>query len=44
MKKIDSFTHKLLKPKKETVEFLKQFSKSIEIVKTQNKKVLVSKN
>lgn len=44
MKKIDSFTPKLMKPKKETIEFIKQFSKSVDVLKTKNKKILVSKN
>lgn len=44
MKKIDSLNTKTLKPKKETIQFLLNFSKSIEIVKTKTNKVIVNKN
>jgi len=44
MKKNDSLKVKALKPKKETIEFLLNYSKSVEIVKTKTKNYPISKN
>ncbi|SFI43323.1 hypothetical protein SAMN05443292_2577 [Halpernia frigidisoli] len=44
MKKFDILKTKKLMPKKETVSFLLQFSKSLAILKTKTKKYLISKN
>ncbi|SEF73753.1 hypothetical protein SAMN05421847_0776 [Halpernia humi] len=44
MKNLDTLKAKILTPKKETVLFLLQFSKSITVIKSKNKKYLVSKN
>ncbi len=44
MKKNDTLSKKLLKPRKQTIDFLLQYSKSIETVKTKTKMVIVSKN
>lgn len=45
MKKNDTLTTKALMPKKEIIDFLLNYSKNIEVVKTKNKKtILVSKN
>jgi len=44
MKKNDSLKVKTLKPKKETIEFLLNYSKSLEIVKTKAKNYPISKN
>ncbi|WP_426274516.1 hypothetical protein ACN9MN_10215 [Chryseobacterium sp. S-02] len=44
MKKNDSLKVKALKPKKETIEFLLNYSKSLEIVKTKAKNYPISKN
>lgn len=44
MKKIDSLNTKMLKPKKGTIQFLLNFSKSIEVVKMPNKKMVINKN
>lgn len=44
MKKVDTLNVKKLKPKTETVTFLMNFSKSMEVLKSGNKKFLVSKN
>ncbi|PJJ64815.1 hypothetical protein CLV73_3184 [Chryseobacterium geocarposphaerae] len=44
MKKNDSLKVKALKPKKETIEFLLSYSKSLEIVKTKAKNYPISKN
>lgn len=44
MKNIDSLKQKQLKPKKQTVDFLLNFSKSIEVVIRLNKPYTLSKN
>lgn len=44
MKKNDILNEKLLKPKKQTVDFILQFSKSIYAVKTKTKIQIVSQN
>lgn len=44
MKKNDSLKVKTLKPKKETIEFLLSYSKSLEIIKTKAKNYPISKN
>ena len=45
MKKIDTLTTKALMPKKEIINFLLNYSKNIQSLKTKNRKViLVSKN
>ena len=44
MKNLDTLKAKTLYPKKETVLFLLQFSKSLTIFKTKEKKYLISKN
>lgn len=44
MKKIDTLNVKLLKPKKQTVDFLLSFSKSIEIMRGKSKSFVLSKN
>jgi len=44
MKKNDSLKVKTLKPKKQTIDFLLNFSKSIEIVKSKSKNYPISKN
>ncbi|WP_262888175.1 hypothetical protein [Chryseobacterium gallinarum] len=44
MKKNDSLKVKTLKPKKQTIDFLLNFSKSLEIVKSRSKNYPVSKN
>jgi hypothetical protein len=44
MKKNDSLKVKTLKPKKETIDFLLNYSKSLEIVKTKTKNYPISKN
>ena len=44
MKNLDILKPKVLKPKNETVLFLLQFSKSLTILKTKEKKYLISKN
>ncbi|MDN3690925.1 hypothetical protein QWZ06_00900 [Chryseobacterium tructae] len=44
MKKNDSLKVKTLKPKKQTIDFLLNFSKSIEIVKSKSKNYPVTKN
>lgn len=44
MKKNDILKTKLLKPKKETIDFLLSFSKSIEVLKLNTKIHIVSKN
>ncbi|CAI8923185.1 Uncharacterised protein [Chryseobacterium gleum] len=44
MKKNDSLKVKTLKPKKQTIDFLLNFSKSLEIVKSKSKNYPVSKN
>ncbi|MFC4686487.1 MULTISPECIES: hypothetical protein [Epilithonimonas] len=45
MKKNDTLTTKALTPKKEIIDFLLNYSKNIQPIKTKNRKiVLVSKN
>lgn len=44
MKKNDTLKTKLLKPKKQTIDFLLSFSRSIEVLKLQSKIHIVSKN
>ncbi|SHH82203.1 hypothetical protein SAMN05421866_3890 [Chryseobacterium oranimense] len=44
MKKNDSLKVKTLKPKKQTIDFLLNYSKSLELVKTKSKNFHVSKN
>ncbi len=44
MRKNDSLKVKALKPKKQTIEFLLSFSKSVEVVKTLGKNYPISKN
>lgn len=44
MKKNDSLKVKTLKPKKQTIDFLLNFSKSIEVVKSKSKNYPISKN
>ena len=45
MRKNDTLTTKALMPKKEIIDFLLNYSKNIQAVKTKNRKIiLVSKN
>ncbi|WP_300690315.1 hypothetical protein [Chryseobacterium sp.] len=44
MKKNDSLKVKTLKPKKQTIDFLLNFSKSIEIVESKSKNYPILKN
>ncbi|MDR6465514.1 hypothetical protein SAMN06265171_107173 [Chryseobacterium rhizoplanae] len=44
MKKNDSLKVKTLKPKKQTINFLLNFSKSLEIVKSKSKNYPILKN
>ncbi|SHL16481.1 hypothetical protein SAMN05444267_101313 [Chryseobacterium polytrichastri] len=44
MKKNDSLKVKALKPKKEIIDFLLNFSKNIDVVKTKSKNYPISKN
>ncbi len=44
MKKNDSLKVKTLKPKKQTIYFLLNFSKSLEIVKSKSKNYPITKN
>ncbi|MCS3532358.1 hypothetical protein M2373_003778 [Chryseobacterium sp. JUb7] len=44
MRKNDSLKVKTLKPKKQTIDFLLNFSKGLEIVKTKNKNYPINKN
>lgn len=44
MKKNDSLKVKTLKPKKQTIDFLLNFSKSLEVVKSKSKNYPISKN
>lgn len=44
MKNIDSLKRKQMLPKKETVDFLLRFSKSVDTVKLKNRNLLISKN
>lgn len=44
MKNFDTLKQRKLKPKKEIIQTLLYFSKSLEVVKTREKKFLISKN
>jgi hypothetical protein len=44
MKKNYSFKNEISTPKKATIDFLLNFSKSIFVIRTQNKNFIVSKN
>jgi len=44
MRKNDSLKVTTLKPKKETIEFLLNYSKNIDVVKTKSKNYPISKN
>jgi hypothetical protein len=44
MRKNDSLKVKTLKPKKQTIEFLLNFSKNLEVIKTKTKNFPISKN
>jgi len=44
MRKNDSLKVTTLKPKKQTIEFLLNFSKNMEVVKTKSKNYPISKN
>ncbi len=44
MKNNDSLKAKSLKPKKQTIDFLLSFSKSLEVVKVKNSHLHISKN
>lgn len=44
MKKNDTLKETVLKPRKQTIEFLLSYSKSIEILKTKSKNHTVLKN
>ena len=44
MKKIDTLNEKLLKPKKQAIDFLLNYSKNIAVLKTKSKNQIVSKN
>lgn len=44
MKKFDTLNKKLLKPRKQTVDFLLNFSKSTTVLKTKTKSIVISKN
>lgn len=44
MKKNDSLKVKTLKPKKQTVDFLLNFSKNLEVIKIKSKNFPISKN
>ena len=44
MKKNDTLNENLLKPKRQTIEFLLNCSKSIEVLKTKSRNHIVSKN
>jgi len=44
MKKNDSLKVKTLKPKKQTIDFLLSYSKSLELVQTKSKNLPISKN
>ncbi len=44
MKKNDSLKVKTLKPKKQTIDFLLNFSKNLEVVKSKSKNYPISKN
>lgn len=44
MKKNDSLKVKTLKPKKQTIDFLLSYSKSVELVQSKSKNFPISKN
>jgi len=44
MRKNDSLKVKTLKPKKETIDFLLNFSKNLEVLKIKDKNYPISKN
>ena len=44
MKKIDTLNEKLLKPKKQTIDFLLSYSRSVGVLKTPTKTLVISKN
>jgi hypothetical protein len=44
MKKFDTLNEKLLKPRKQTIDFLLNYSKSLEIMKLKKENILVFKN
>lgn len=44
MKKNDTLNEKLLKPKKQIIDFLLSYSRSIAVLKTKSKNQIVSKN
>ncbi|WP_312818508.1 hypothetical protein [Kaistella carnis] len=44
MKKNDTLNEKLLKPKKETIDFLLTYSKNLNVLKSKSKIHIVSKN
>ena len=44
MKKNDTLNEKLLKPKKQTIDFLLSYSKNLAVLKTKSKNLTVSKN
>ena len=44
MKKIDTLNEKQLKPKKQTIDFLLNYSKNIAVLKTKSKNQIVPKN
>jgi len=44
MRKNDSLKVKTLKPKKQTIDFLLNFSKNLEVIKANNKNFPISKN
>lgn len=44
MKKNDTLKAKILKPKKQTIDFLLGFSKGIEVMMLKNKSFIITKN
>lgn len=44
MKNIDTLKQRSLKPKKQTVKTLLDFSRSVEVIQTKQKNFLISKN
>ncbi len=44
MKNIDTLNERLLKPKKQTIDFLLSYSQSIQVLKLKSKIQIVSKN
>lgn len=44
MKNNDSLKAKSLKPKKQTIDFLLNFSKSLEVIKVKDSSIHISKN